>query len=267
VLKDPEYVTLETDGDDFSVLEPIQNWIDLIAAGTNPRSVRVLGIGGGLIAQFEYNLAVALGAAVGLVEESGRKADETLTEQPWWGPGRLLALPCDPATVRAFLNTSPSEVGVTHVSVGGGEPIDLEPAARQIHEKYRESVISDWEHAPEDFRRSCFHQAAYWMKAVETFGLTVDRLDPARPGIIFDLEACLGEQGIERLAAMEHGRWNVERLVQGWRLGPKDVARRISPYLLPWSALSEETKKFDRDAARGLPEAYRKIGLAIYRKP
>jgi hypothetical protein len=50
-------------------------------------------------------------------------------------------------------------------------------------------------------------------------------------------------------------------------LGPKDVARRISPYLLPWSALSEETKKFDRDAARGLPEAYRKIGLAIYRKP
>ena len=40
---------------------------------------------------------------------------------------------------------------------------------------------------------------------------------------------------IERLAEMEHGRWNVERLFEGWRYGSPRSVRKISPYLVPWA--------------------------------
>ncbi|MFC1660385.1 hypothetical protein ACFL3S_02815, partial [Gemmatimonadota bacterium] len=63
-----------TDGMEFTPLEPLQNWIDLLASGVTPSQVRLLGIGGGAIAGAEYRIALALGARVGLVTKSGRAA-------------------------------------------------------------------------------------------------------------------------------------------------------------------------------------------------
>jgi hypothetical protein len=69
---DPDYDDLcTTEGEDFSPMEPLQNWIDLIVSGVAPADVRVLGINGGRIAAAEYRIALALGATVGLVADSG----------------------------------------------------------------------------------------------------------------------------------------------------------------------------------------------------
>jgi hypothetical protein len=83
------YRHIHTQGQDFSPLEPLQMWIDLLASGINPRQVKLLGIGGGTISAFEYRLAITLGAQVGInVHEAfcqqrmkARRKEPNL--QPW----------------------------------------------------------------------------------------------------------------------------------------------------------------------------------------
>jgi len=70
------------------------------------------------------------------------------------------------------------------------------------------------------------------------------------------------------MAELEHARWNVERLLDGWKWGPiKDVTKKISPYILPWSALPEEMKEVDRDVVRDIPHLLAEVGMEIVRKP
>ena len=72
---------------------------------------------------------------------------------------------------------------------------------------------------------------------------------------------------VELLGEMEHGRWNAERLSFGWRLGPhKDVERKISPYLVSWSELPEEIRKWDRETVLRIPAYLAEIGLEIRRE-
>jgi ppGpp synthetase/RelA/SpoT-type nucleotidyltranferase len=93
-----------TQGRGFSPLEPLQSWTDLIASGIEPASVRLLGIDGGRIAAAEYRIALALGAQVGLVEESGREAARTCSDRDWGNSERLVRLPADGQTMRAFVS-------------------------------------------------------------------------------------------------------------------------------------------------------------------
>jgi hypothetical protein len=69
---------------DFGHLEPLSYWTDIVVSGITPRSVRVLGIGGGPISAFEYRLAAAMGSHVGLVGDTGREAAAMLRD-PLWG--------------------------------------------------------------------------------------------------------------------------------------------------------------------------------------
>src|SRR3990170_2423360 len=84
---------IDTEGDDFSPHQPLMNWFDLVAAGVKPSDVSVLGINGGRIAAFEYRLALALGAKVGIVEASGRAASELLPDADWWNVSGFVVLP------------------------------------------------------------------------------------------------------------------------------------------------------------------------------
>jgi hypothetical protein len=69
------------------------------------------------------------------------------------------------------------------------------------------------------------------------------------------------------MAELEHGRWNVERLRDGWRFGkPRDDSRKLHDCLVPWNELPEEIKRYDRDAVRAFPEILAQAGLEIYRR-
>jgi hypothetical protein len=57
----------------------------------------------------------------------------------------------------------------------------------------------------------------------------------------------------ERLAELEHERWNTERRMDGWRstnLPSKDEHRRLHPSLVPYAALTDEVKEYDRVMVR-----------------
>jgi len=54
---------------------------------------------------------------------------------------------------------------------------------------------------------------------------------------------------LEALAGLEHERWNAQRRLDGWRwtyLPAKDEVRRLHPSLVPFEALSESAKSYDR---------------------
>jgi ppGpp synthetase/RelA/SpoT-type nucleotidyltranferase len=241
-----------------SLGEPLQIWLDLLAAGVAPRLVRVLGIGGGRISRFEYALGLAFGGLIGLVESSGRSADETLRDADWSVLPTLLPLPNDPLTAQAFVQGD-----------GGGDlsPEELERMARVAHEMYRRGMKPDykkpntlpWDALPEYYRESSCAQVAYMFHAMKSRGYEIDRatgtVQPFR----------IPEEQIEPLAEMEHGRWNYERLRSGWRRdSEKNDERRRTPYLVAWRELSDAIKEYDRNAVREFPHVLAEGGYELH---
>ena len=71
---------------------------------------------------------------------------------------------------------------------------------------------------------------------------------------------------IKRMAAMEHGRWNVERLRDGWRGGkPRNNAKKIHDCIVSWRDLPGYIRKFDYVAVRAFPKILAQAGLEVYR--
>ena len=57
----------------------------------------------------------------------------------------------------------------------------------------------------------------------------------------------------DRLAKMEHNRWNAERFMSGWRYA-KERTGSTSPYLVGWDQLTQEIRQYDRDAVDRIPK-------------
>ncbi len=72
-----------TKGKDFTVLESLQYWYDIYKSGIEPNKVKLIGINGGRIAEFEFHLAITFGAQVGIVENSGRAASDLINDLNW----------------------------------------------------------------------------------------------------------------------------------------------------------------------------------------
>lgn len=61
----------------------------------------------------------------------------------------------------------------------------------------------------------------------------------------------MSEAEVMRLAELEHTRWMAERLLSGWRPGEKrDNRLRVHDNIVPWSALTEDSKAKDADQVR-----------------
>jgi ppGpp synthetase/RelA/SpoT-type nucleotidyltranferase len=247
-------------GSDFTPLEPLQGWTDILATGVDPRRVKLLSYAGGRISSTECILAAALGARVGVIEDAAMPNNYRFNESHWQEFPNLIQLPMDPMTIRAFLLADELPC----------KRDEFAEAAQKTHEEYVKSAIPKepsllpWEDLPEALKVSNFHQVAYAENILKTAGLGIRPItDAGKPPVI--LEELLGKAGLERLAEMEHGRWNVERLLMGWRWAEaKDVGRKLSPYLVPWDRLPPEIQEYDLDAIRGLPRKFRKAGLEVY---
>jgi len=122
--------------------------------------------------------------------------------------------------------------------------------------------MQDWQELPVDLMHSNLRQADNILDKLSEIGCTVHR--PSDRNIeLFEFSA----EEIESLAEMEHGSWNVERLMKGWRWGPvKDADKKISPYLIKWDELPEDVKDWDRDAVRSIPGLLAAVGLEIRRQ-
>ena len=194
----------------------------MVAAGVDPRRVKLLSYAGGRISQRRSAcLAVALGAGWASSKTRPCRNNGQFNESAWQECPNLVQLPLDPMTLRAFLLVD--ELPCKRDEFAG--------AAQKAHEEYVRSAIPKepsllpWKDLPEALKVSNFHQVAYAENILKTAGLGIRPLgDPGKPPV--SMEELLDKAGLERLAEMEHGRWNVERLLLGWRWAEaKDVSR------------------------------------------
>lgn len=252
----------ETEGDGFSPLEPLQNWIDLIASSIRPSQVKLLGINGGTIAAAEYRIALALGARVAVVEGSGGEAAKLLQDDDWGTSPMLVHLPADGMIVRAFIGSGSSRL-----------PPDIrETIARAVHENYRsvratsdrsqDPAMADWDKLRDDLKDSNREQVDHIFGKFRQMGCIVHEVKDRQI-----LLMTFTNSEIETMAEMEHARWVVERLRAGWKWGDeRDVTSKVSPYLVPWSELTDEVKEWDRDTVRKIPEFLARVGLEVWRQ-
>ncbi|MDD5348961.1 MAG: RyR domain-containing protein [Chthoniobacteraceae bacterium] len=253
-----EYDETVKEGNEFGPSQILRYWSDIIAAGIHPRNVHLLGIGGGSLSALEYRVALSLGAAVGLVKGTGGAVDALLNDPIWNGMPNLLPVVDDPMTVRSFVVPEVREF----------EPALLESMAREFHARYVADNTSrlparmkPWAELKETFRKANREQAAYAMRILESAGFG---LRASKSPIVFDSQQFTPEE-IESMARMEHGRWNMERLRDGWRQGPRDDVERLHDCLVPWGELPDAIRKFDRDAVLAFPRILAEAGVEIYR--
>ena len=255
-------------GTDFTPLEPLQAWTDLVTAGIAPERVKLIAYAGRLISKAECALSLALGARVGIVQNQALPKERQLADPAWSDHPNLLPLPLDAMTLHIFLRLD-------------GEPLDeedrqrFESAARRTHENYvrsatpKEPSLLPWDQLDEALKLSNYHQIRFWEKALGDVGLALRPLAEADEGHTpLNMAQTVGPETILKLAKMEHGRWNVERLSHGWRYArEKDVARRRSPYLIPWDEVPADIQRCDIDAIVNLPTRMRESGLEVVAMP
>lgn len=248
-------------GDKFSPQQPLQTWIDIVGSGIKSSRVKLLGINGGPLTAFEFKLAMALGAQVGVIRESGRAAEELAPDEDWQDVGNLLWLPCDPMTVRAFVDKGVPEEVPPHVLL----------MARRIHQSFLDSnwprskdrIMRPWEHLDWDIRADNIGQAAYAEEILGRAGYEVRLVKGKIKVYQFGPDE---DELVEQMGEMEHGRWNVQRLRTGWKYGKqKDEDKCISPFLRPWRELPEKTKEWDREFVRQWPELLAECGMEVSR--
>jgi hypothetical protein len=231
------------DSGDFSRLEPLAMWTDIVRSGLEPGEVRLIVCPGGAITREEIVLARALGAHVGWLDAAG-DAPDPLDDVLPFGVAGVLELPADPMTVRSFI--VPSRLPETL----------RETAGRYLHNDYRRTqrqrkgygdpALARWDELPASLKASNLAQADDIPAKLALIGKRL-----AQPGERLRLT----DDQVELLAEAEHGRWNVERLSAGWRLGEREVGRSTSPDLRPWAELDDGVRDYDREAVRNIATA------------
>ncbi|MBK8060474.1 MAG: NAD-binding protein [Gemmatimonadetes bacterium] len=119
---------------------------------------------------------------------------------------------------------------------------------------HRDPSMKSWRDLREVLRASNRQQADHIEIKLRAIGCEIAAESDLRPAVTaFDAKSgALSE--LELLAQMEHNRWWAERLLDGWTYAPeKDVAKLRNPSLVPWSALGEDVREWDRNAVRAIP--------------
>lgn len=141
---------------------------------------------------------------------------------------------------------------------------DVEQEARKVHDAYlahissrhvEGSTATKWESLTETMRESNRQQHDHtgFKLAAANWECTTTGETGAD---ISDLDRVT-----EYLAEMEHNRWMAERLLAGWKFGPRDVTTR--PTFVPFNELSSEERAFDIAYVQSLPDRMRAAGRPI----
>jgi hypothetical protein len=253
-----------------SVCGVLRQWGSLVSSGVDSRGVKVIGFGGGQAEGAAYKIALTLGAQVALIPGSDGQALSVLDDPFWRDHSQLLPIPADAVMVSAF--------------VAGGLPdpseawLPVEAMAREIHLQHREDLIADRSNPKSDdpawwpwdaldgsekgrrLQESSRESARDVVRKLRNIGYDV-KSRSGTPGVS---ELPLSQEELEILAEMEHARFVVERLADGWRYGEKkDSENKISPSLVPWTQLDDTNRGWDRSIIQKHLRLLSECGLEI----
>lgn len=135
----------------------------------------------------------------------------------------------------------------------------LDKLARVVHDDYLcklqssgvgRSTQTAWEFLPHDFKNQNREQADHILVKLRALGYnTKDNIS----------SLIIPPEKVELLAQMEHKRWWAFLSLNGWVWAEKrDDNRKKHPDLIPYEALSEETRQYDRNAVLNIPVIIKK---------
>lgn len=245
-------------GATYTPLGPVRTWSDLLRSGVDPSHVRVIGYNGGIVSAFEFRLALAVGASVGLIEDTGRAVESLLSDPHWRDQPGVHRLLNDVDTVRMYIRTAGAREPAAHV----------EPLAQFTHKQYCETRLSkpgkldpalaEWDSLSDSLKSSNREQVIARDFILATRGFMIVPESDPRPAI--DLSDEQFNEDLLAMARLEHGRWNAEKLAAGFRPGAaRDDVRKTNPSIVPWDQLPDEIKRYDFDPFRTMAGHLRKL--------
>jgi hypothetical protein len=165
--------------------------------------------------------------------------------------GNMERRPGNPDRLRPF--GSMQEILAADVVVGAR----LDRLAQAYHEHRRgqqgatrqnQPSWRAWPELAEQFKMSSRREADHITIKLAQAGFTIAETES--PAIFKFSHADL-----RLLAQLEHRRWTIERLLQGWKYGKKrDDALRLNPFLVDWEELPAGEHKANVAAIAALPE-------------
>jgi ppGpp synthetase/RelA/SpoT-type nucleotidyltranferase len=263
------YVTSLQNTDNFSILDIISYWIDIAVQNVNPDHVKVLGINGGRFTDLEYKIALAMGAQVGLIENSGRAVTGIMKDPEWSDHPNIVVLPCkitigpdNKVILTEALHYVWIFINQNQNYYLSEESCRNEKNAEMIHKAFRkylydsgQSTEAGWANYKTDEDKqelidSNYNQLKYIEPIMLKSGYLYDYTDKEKLERFFSNDvAC------EAMAVLEHARWYLDRLRQGWRYGKtKDTRLKTNPYMVEWDKLDEKTKGIDRTMVKNWEE-------------
>ncbi|MCF2947556.1 NAD-binding protein [Paraglaciecola aquimarina] len=137
----------------------------------------------------------------------------------------------------------------------------LDALAKAIHDDYvhqqlangdspsQNSSLVDWSALPEILKDANRNQADHVL-------IKCQYLTNSSSPSVEEVQSALTQDKKLVLAQMEHRRWLAEKKLAGWRYteGSKNPAKKLSPSLIEWDALSEAEKQKDIATIDQLPE-------------
>ena len=146
----------------------------------------------------------------------------------------------------------------------------FEPIAEQIHANWYEKEEKNKEHSPkatlklwkdldEGTKDSNRGQAIDMLRKLNALGYTVTRNAELKEVI-----EGFSDEEMEKMARMEHDRWNQEKITQGWTYGKiRNDALKVHDCLLPWDKLPDDIKKYDYEAVEAIPGILESVGFGV----
>ncbi|KAF2185714.1 hypothetical protein K469DRAFT_631583 [Zopfia rhizophila CBS 207.26] len=154
-------------------------------------------------------------------------------------------------------------------------PEDLrEPLAIALHEKYvtirkgmanteeekkgieKQASLQPWKPLEEQYKESNRAHACDIPRKLRLIECFLAKKDSTRTAV-----EEFSETELNKLAEIEHERWNAERLQAQWHKGPRNEKERRNPFLIPWRDLPKIWQDVDRAMVKSypkiLPETYK----------
>jgi hypothetical protein len=208
----------------------------------------------------------ALETALGLHQHFD--AATPLTVEMWQtaGVGRLIS--DTDTSERTNIAMFPSlKAACTPELVHGGSFEYFEPIAIAIHEEWRKQQAHHqpaWHELDESRKESNRAQARDIPAKLKSIGCVIETIGDSTESTF-----AFTDDEIEKLARDEHKRWVRERIEDGWQpvdnVEDKDVANKMTPYLIPFDKLPRDVADFDRNAVSSIPAVLKSTGQRVVR--
>ena len=124
--------------------------------------------------------------------------------------------------------------------------------------------MAPWEDLDEFYKEGHRSQIRYLGERLMAYDMSVG-LRPLLPNTADAISELYGP-ALELLSEIEHERWMRDKLADGWRPGKFDRDMKLTPELVPYDELDDETREIIRRSLRAVPMYLREIGYELYTK-